>query len=394
MRFADDIINKNFISAAMASETDIENEVQRVMIQDVMEKYGLEMDDDDDDLRRKLEGLHDQVKEDLRKVNLDLETAKAEQRAKFAKMQDILVTMVETATILVVDNVYDYAVNLPEIEIYSMPCIAPRWPRMWLEWRQRNLQNVGLACICVTRPDDGWDPGAPLEPLKFVQGGDDYYNEFQNTDTNMWYSANLPDAVAWEAVQWLWHIEMYLRKDGQAIGPLWTFRVAVDENGHPLDIVWNQHFPENVRQQENMQAGTMAIAVWGYTLSFLGCKNVQVVYQRPSDALQKKHRRKRKASRPLVAYNRIRIDPMGNTGIKKRSGPGDGGEQAFHIQPGSFAHYGQCCTDHPPKGLLFGKITGRFWRPQHIKGNPRRGVNVTSYEVGEVRGEPAMADEA
>lgn len=48
--------------------------------------------------------------------------------------------------------------------------------------------------------------------------------------------------------------------------------------------------------------------------------------------------------------------------------------RALHLVRGSFATY---TTERP----LFGKVTGTFWRPAHLKGKPEAGVVVKDYRV-------------
>lgn len=49
---------------------------------------------------------------------------------------------------------------------------------------------------------------------------------------------------------------------------------------------------------------------------------------------------------------------------------------------GHFAHYGDCCPGgHEPRGLYFGKGSGRYWIPQHARGTLDAGERINRYEV-------------
>jgi hypothetical protein len=108
------------------------------------------------------------------------------------------------------------------------------------------------------------------------------------------------------------------------------------------------------------------------TISFMHCKNVERQPAEQAAALSKKWTKKH--GRPLVRYHVLDIDPMRK--VLRSDGGSDGGglKKALHICRGHFATY----TEDAP---LFGRVTGTFWKPQHVRGNAKSGAVVKDYRV-------------
>lgn len=109
-------------------------------------------------------------------------------------------------------------------------------------------------------------------------------------------------------------------------------------------------------------------------ISFLHCKNVATVTQTPpaklSKAAQKRH------GKPLVRYHMLNIEPMKQ--VLKHEGQSEktGLKRALHICRGHFAHY----TEEKP---LFGRVSGRFWIPSHVRGSLDEGIVDKDYRIKE-----------
>ena len=114
-------------------------------------------------------------------------------------------------------------------------------------------------------------------------------------------------------------------------------------------------------------------AVTGLALTFAHCKNVALQDHHTPPKVAKK---RAKAGKPIgTTYKTLLIDPMKETlrtegGIEK-----NGLKKALHICRGHFATY----TEDKP---LFGKITGTFWKPMHVRGNKKRGEVKKDYAIG------------
>jgi hypothetical protein len=106
-------------------------------------------------------------------------------------------------------------------------------------------------------------------------------------------------------------------------------------------------------------------------LSFMHCKNVgrQAV---PMGRTARRVAMRRKE--PIYSYDVLEIGPMRQV-LDGEGQAGTGGlQRAMHICRGHFATY----TAERP---LFGKFSGRFWMPQHVRGSARNGVAVRDYDV-------------
>jgi hypothetical protein len=106
-------------------------------------------------------------------------------------------------------------------------------------------------------------------------------------------------------------------------------------------------------------------------LSFMNCKNVEVVRHDPPTPTPRQQRHLKK---PLLRYHTLNIEPMKRV-LRTEGGATEssGLKRALHICRGHFANY----TD---KGL-FGKYFGRFWVPAHVRGTIEEGIVAKDYAV-------------
>jgi len=109
-------------------------------------------------------------------------------------------------------------------------------------------------------------------------------------------------------------------------------------------------------------------------LSFMHCRNVTKELVEPPPKLSKSHLKKR--GRPLLRYYVLQIDHMKSVLEHEGHAGTDGLKRALHICRGYFATYGK-----DGKGLLFGKLSGRYWIPMHVRGTAKEGVVVKDYDV-------------
>ncbi len=119
--------------------------------------------------------------------------------------------------------------------------------------------------------------------------------------------------------------------------------------------------------------------VFIYAMALMNCKNIILERQCPYDeALQKA--RVRRGKLPFFDYHVLRIDPS-KTRTKTIGGPmeHDSDPKRLHICRGHFKTY---TTERP----LFGRLTGTFWVPQHMRGDIDTGVVAKDYQVVMPRG--------
>jgi hypothetical protein len=108
------------------------------------------------------------------------------------------------------------------------------------------------------------------------------------------------------------------------------------------------------------------------TLALMNCRNVERREVEQPPKLSKKWAKKH--GRPLVRYHVLDIDPMRKVLRDEGGSEKTGLKKALHICRGHFATY----TDDAP---LFGRVTGTFWKPQHVRGSAKHGVVVKDYNV-------------
>lgn len=162
--------------------------------------------------------------------------------------------------------------------------------------------------------------------------------------------------------------------------------LPINKEGRIIPIADGKGVPGVVGINPNLVGdGVNAQGAWTYlakhvfyptllALSFMHCRNVQVVQETPPPKLSKKH--ERKTGRPLLRYRVLQIDHMKEVLEKEGGASKTGLKRALHICRGHFAHYGEA-----GKGLLFGKYAGTVWVPMHTRGTKEKGVVIKDYDV-------------
>lgn len=123
--------------------------------------------------------------------------------------------------------------------------------------------------------------------------------------------------------------------------------------------------------------GMSQCGYWAYpcamAIALLNCKNAHAVDETDRLGPGKKWERRQKV--PEIRYKTLKIGS-----ISKSSTPGETGDHrgdsimSAHICRGHFSTY----TEERP---LFGKYSGKFWIPAHVRGSAKNGVVVKDYEV-------------
>lgn len=144
-------------------------------------------------------------------------------------------------------------------------------------------------------------------------------------------------------------------------------------DGHPR--IWATDLTTGESAEGDMIHIAMdMIAPLSLALTFMHCKGVTLVDNVPPAPLQKKHLKRHRDGRPLVTYKTILIQPA--TRVLREEGQIEtqGMAKALHICRGHFKHFSE---DRP----LFGKMSGTFWWPSHIRGSESAGVAIRDYKV-------------
>lgn len=111
-------------------------------------------------------------------------------------------------------------------------------------------------------------------------------------------------------------------------------------------------------------------AVLGMGVSFCHCKNVRNVESEES----RPGNWHVNTGVPVYKYRTLHIDPMKETLRREGRSEEVGLARALHICRGHFATYSE---DAP----LFGRYSGTFWKPQHVRGKASAGAVVKDYSV-------------
>ncbi len=150
--------------------------------------------------------------------------------------------------------------------------------------------------------------------------------------------------------------------------------MQLDERGN-----WHCHSEESHGYwHEAVQSSAVrALAPFLMAIGFTHCKNVEMV-DAPETPYKVRRKQELKLGHPLVRVKELIIDPsrvqrrVDRTGMTSRDDMKH--QKALHIARGHFAHY----TDDRP---LFGKYTGTFWRPAHVRGSADVGTVYKDYVV-------------
>lgn len=272
-------------------------------------------------------------------------------------------------------------------DLYELPCAAPPYDDVMVEYLQSNGRTVGLQGSAQTGPffthmlvgDKA--PGKNGFRMLRPRSGEPMLQ------LPLWLSDNLPDQAAWDRVRWTWHVQMLQDGHDRAWGPLSYMYAALDEGGRLLDLGWSLTVQlaggEDV-EEATLQLTSQPFRVFMMTMSLMQCTNIETVYVDQPAALGKKHRKRGKLrpGQELVRYQVLKVRQSAKQ-VARHGGPALSADLgAFHGVRAGFHHYGNCCPGvHAPKGLLFGKYEGRVWVPSHMRGDPDHGVIEKTYEV-------------
>jgi hypothetical protein len=255
--------------------------------------------------------------------------------------------------VLLIDNVAEYFYSGTDQEYWDIgkdfPNIAPPFPAFWVEWR--------MVPKIHSRDGDtdlsGWLPhGARVGQ---------YFRAVDPADVT---GEGIPENTRW--IYWCDMWTDYRRSGGvTADGPCGATWLCVDAEGRAIGNPWIQSYAED------RDAGLMkTIMAWYnpalFAISFLHCKNVQLVDHAMPAKLAKRYRERHSGLTP-TAYKTLTIEPL--KAILRKEGRSDqvGLAQAMHICRGHFRDYRE------GRGL-FGKYHKLVWTPSIVRGTKGKGA--------------------
>jgi hypothetical protein len=265
---------------------------------------------------------------------------------------------VSSARVVIADNVAVYAEHTKEKwKFTDFPNVMPPFNNMFIEW---NSQQVASSRTPFDERDGhplqiGWSiatdeiAGANRNAYLWRIYGDtgDSFFQLNGNKTPKWIiactcfftranglPAHLPVHVAWAAGQF---------------GEL----LAINGHGNSIEV-----------------APIMVPAL--LTISLMHCKNV--ARRDATDTEGPSDKWLRRTRQPKLRYHVLDIEPMKQVLRTEGGIEHNGLKKALHICRGHFATY----TNDAP---LFGKHTGTFWKPQHVRGDTKLGEVVKDYRV-------------
>jgi hypothetical protein len=258
------------------------------------------------------------------------------------------VCLLATETVVDATAIYQSLVAKEEpIWLYEdHPCIAPPWD---------------AAAVCYVN-----EHGNVMVMTALA-------SEFGGRET--WEDEWVPaEPVDFDRVRWILNTFLWLGGHGgdgrpfATTGPVHMWRFAIYEDGEPADLRWVHLVPEYP-----MEGWDMAHATLLGSLNFLNCRNVELVEPvRPRGE-------RRRLERTGVVVKTINVFPAGRS---SRTIATSGAGTPLTSVRGHFAHYGP----QYDRGLLFGKLSGRFWHPQTSRGTAEFGEHLNDYRLEPSRG--------
>ena len=252
------------------------------------------------------------------------------------------------------------------------PNVAPTMPGMWFEWVAET--------DAILDPDTGKNRSGRLKMGVLCSADDltlmrpeaakpilDGYREF---------GANPGPETRWAM---LGMVFIQLLEPGNLPYILGMVSWRVGHNGELLPSAADNGLTYKLNRQYATQnqedfAGTLCggIHTTWLALSFMHCKNIQIIKSPPiTDALRRA--RERRGKPPLFRHHTLVIDPSKPVTRGQATGNAGSGGTALHICRGHFKDYGE-------RGL-FGKYTGTYWWPMHARGSAAHGTVDKDYEV-------------
>lgn len=183
-----------------------------------------------------------------------------------------------------------------------------------------------------------------------------------------WHTEN---DVDWSAVRWVAETTIWVggrTGDGRTVptsGPCHMFRHAINGDGSIADINWLALMARRGQRTERKQLDDPNKDVWeaamitlGASLNFLNASNIATAEPGRPRAVR------RRIERTGVTVQAIVVRPPGKHRARSAAvRPMEIGESVLSSVRGHWARYGV-----DGRGLLFGKYSGKFWIPAHVRG--------------------------
>lgn len=282
--------------------------------------------------------------EPVARVIADLRAGRVRHVVEDPRLNEIALAGAKTATVVDATAIYNSLVAKDDpVWVYEdHPCIAPPWESAAVCYVNEHGNVVVMQVTATDVPKSErrkrWEPADPVD---------------------------------WDDVRWLLDTFVWIGGRSPDFGPLPTtgpvhmWRFAVTENGTPADLGWIHLEP-----RYPLEHWDMAHLVLLGSLNFMACRNVQLVEpERPRPT------RRRLARLGVPPIRTVNVYPAGKSSNGNGAGSGEG--VPLTSVRGHFSHYGA----QYGKGLLFGRLSGRFWVPQFARGSKELGETEKDYRL-------------
>lgn len=293
--------------------------------------------------------------------------------------------MLRHAQVVDVTNVQEYlraSASLRQ-DPFDMPNVAPQFPTTFYEfWTGHEGMakgtRIGLLIASWDREKDpdGDDSDIPL----WVRSRDrwEFRGEVRDMSDSRWM---------------LWGLEVstggnYLPRN-VIQGPSCSFSIEVGHDGRVvrfkdgIEPVAGANFMDDLHEvRVDIDVKALNQLRWGglkfsllpclFASSLMHCKNAEMHENVPDQKLSRAFYRR--SGHQMTRYYTLTVGPVGS---KKSTGSAHNGPKiakSLHICRGHFSTY----TEDRP---LFGKYSGQFWIPSHVRGTTEVGAIVKDYSV-------------
>lgn len=263
-----------------------------------------------------------------------------------------MISEIDNSEIILIDNVAEYFWKSEQDEWdleKDFPNLAPPFERFWMEYSM------------------------PSGVLHF----DGENNRLDSNGTRVGVLFSSVD-ITKSGAKWGLLMSLFLGNSDHVNNDYFMYGLAIDKEGiiakHGGKVEYMACIPERIKATERIQEIYDELFVNVYpallAISFLHCKNVEIIPRKPDD--EKNKRRNRNSSK--IKYKVLEIEPMKKVLREEGKSKSLGLKQSLHICRGHFKDFSK------GKGL-FGKYKDMFWWDSQVRGNIEKGIVLKDYVI-------------
>ncbi len=311
-------------------------------------------------------------------------------------------TILQGATVYDVTNVSDYYFGGTSQEWFNpvedFSCVRPPFSHFWMESRRptqikselgrsadlsRFPERVGVLGKVYDMDDD--------MTRKFSQGqvGIRYKRFLTHEKEGQWVLEKLGGNIMEAKI--VLGLQSYVNWGRVLTGPMQHTYCWLNENGSMIEYLAKiEGVPGHPGPTEGETKGFEHFTYPTLmALDMIHTRNVRVVDVQLPPKLAKANLRRRGLG--SVRWKTITILPYTQRPVADAPDVVHGlGARPYQIMPGHYAHYGIVGPGGWLRGKLFGKISGRFWVPEHAVGDESQGIVLNDYKVESPDKEPPV----